>query len=92
VQHAFRVLKPEGYFIDDEPYYEPVGDEIGVFEAAYRNRLPILRKGPTGCGKTRFMEHTAWRPKRPLITVSCHDELTSSDLVARFLVRGGETT
>ena len=86
-----RVLKPEEYFIDKEPYYEPVGEEINIFEAAYRNRLPVLLKGPTGCGKTRFMEHMAWRLKRPLITVSCHDDLTSSDLVGRFLVSGGET-
>jgi nitric oxide reductase NorQ protein len=86
-----QVLKPEEYFITEEPYYEPVGDEIAVFEAAYRNQLPVLLKGPTGCGKTRFMEHMAWRLKRPLITVSCHDDLTASDLVGRFLVTGGET-
>ncbi len=86
-----KALKPEEYFIEDEPYYEPVGDEIEVFEAAYRNGLPVLLKGPTGCGKTRFMEHMAWRLKRPLITVSCHDDLTASDLVGRYLVTGGET-
>ena len=86
-----QVLKPEEYYITEEPYYEPVGDEIAVFEAAYRNQLPVLLKGPTGCGKTRFMEHMAWRLKRPLITVSCHDDLTASDLVGRFLVTGGET-
>lgn len=86
-----RVLKAEEYLIKDEPYYEPVGKEIEVFEAAYRNRLPILLKGPTGCGKTRFMEHMAWRLKRPLITVSCHDDLTASDLVGRYLITGGET-
>jgi nitric oxide reductase NorQ protein len=86
-----RTLKPEAYYIEEEPYYEPVGDEIEVFEAAYRNQLPVLLKGPTGCGKTRFMEHMAWRLKRPLITVSCHDDLTASDLVGRFLVKGGET-
>ena len=91
MQHSAKAIKPEEHFIDREPYYEPVGDEIGVFEAAYRNRLPVLLKGPTGCGKTRFMEHMAWRLKRPLITVSCHDDLTSSDLVGRFLVKGGET-
>lgn len=91
LQHEFRVLKPEEYFIADEPYYEPVGDEIQVFESAYEQGLPVLLKGPTGCGKTRFMEHMAWRLKRPLITVSCHDDLTSSDLVGRFLIRGGET-
>ena len=86
-----QALKPEEYFIEDEPYYESVGDEVAVFEAAYRNQLPVLLKGPTGCGKTRFMEYMAWRLKRPLITVSCHDDLTASDLVGRFLVSGGET-
>ena len=55
------------------------------------NKLPVLLKGPTGCGKTRFMEYMAWRLKRPLITVSCHDDLTASDLVGRFLIKGGET-
>ncbi len=87
-----RALRPEENFIEVEPYYEPVGEEIPVFEAAYHNQLPVLLKGPTGCGKTRFMEHMAWRLKRPLITVSCHDDLTASDLVGRFLVAGGETT
>jgi nitric oxide reductase NorQ protein len=86
-----HTLAPEEHFIRDEPYYEPVGQEIEIFEAAYRNKLPVLLKGPTGCGKTRFMEYMAWRLKRPLITVSCHDDLTASDLVGRFLVKGGET-
>jgi nitric oxide reductase NorQ protein len=86
-----RALKPEEYIIEQEPYYEPVGNEIELFEAAYHNQIPILLKGPTGCGKTRFMEHMAWRLKRPLITVSCHDDLTASDLVGRYLVQGGET-
>lgn len=86
-----RMLKTEEYLVEKEPYYEPVGNEVAIFEAAYRNRLPILLKGPTGCGKTRFMEHMAWRLKRPLVTVSCHDDLTASDLVGRYLVKGGET-
>ncbi len=86
-----RALKAEEYFIESEPYYEPVGDEITIFDAAYRQKLPVLLKGPTGCGKTRFMEYMAWRLKRPLITVSCHDDLTASDLVGRFLIKGGET-
>jgi len=86
-----RVLKAEEYLIKDEPYYEPVGSEIKLFEAAYKNQLPVLLKGPTGCGKTRFMEHMAWRLKRPLITVSCHDDLTASDLVGRYLITAGET-
>jgi nitric oxide reductase NorQ protein len=79
------------FFVRDEPYYLPAGDEVGLFEAAYRNRIPVLLKGPTGCGKTRFMLHMAWRLRRPLITVSCHDDLTAADLVGRFLVKGGET-
>jgi len=86
-----RAIKTEEYAILDEPYYQPIGDEIAVFEAAWRNQLPILLKGPTGCGKTRFMEYMSWSLKRPMITVSCHDDLTASDLVGRYLVRGGET-
>jgi nitric oxide reductase NorQ protein len=86
-----RAFKAEERLIEKEPYYEPVGDELAVFEAAYRNQLPVLLKGPTGCGKTRFMEHMAWRLQRPLITVSCHDDLAAADLVGRFLVMNGET-
>ncbi|GMQ91499.1 MAG: CbbQ/NirQ/NorQ/GpvN family protein [Gammaproteobacteria bacterium] len=87
-----RALKTEEYFIETEPYYESVGDEITIFEAAYKQKLPVLLKGPTGCGKTRFMEYMAWRLKKSIITVSCHDDLTASDLVGRFLIKGGETT
>ncbi|MBE9516354.1 MAG: CbbQ/NirQ/NorQ/GpvN family protein [Proteobacteria bacterium] len=86
-----RTLKTEEYFIETEPYYEPVGDEVEIFEAAYRQGLPVLLKGPTGCGKTRFIEHMAWKLKKPLITVSCHDDLTASDLVGRYLIKAGET-
>jgi len=86
-----QVFRPEEYYIQEEPYYQPLGDEIGIFEAAYQNCFPVLLKGPTGCGKTRFMEYLAWRLGRPLITVSCHDDLTAADLVGRFLVKGGET-
>src|SRR3990167_8554228 len=89
--HA-RVLKPESHLIKKEPYYEPAGGGIALFEAAYASQIPVLLKGPTGCGKTRFMEYMAWRLQRPLITVSCHDDLTASDLVGRYLVKGGETT
>jgi nitric oxide reductase NorQ protein len=83
-------LAPEEHFIQKEPYYESVGNEIAIFEAAYKHKLPVLLKGPTGCGKTRFMEYMAWRLKRPMITVSCHDDLTASDLVGRYLVKGGD--
>ena len=86
-----KIRKSEEYFIVDEPYYQAVDDEIEVFEAAYKQSLPVLLKGPTGCGKTRFMEYMAWKLNRPLITVSCHDDLTASDLVGRFLISGGET-
>lgn len=86
-----RALKAEEFLVTTEPYYESQGDEVALFEAAYNNQIPILLKGPTGCGKTRFMEHMAWRLKRPLITVSCHDDLTASDLVGRYLITAGET-
>jgi nitric oxide reductase NorQ protein len=86
-----RTFDPAHHLIEKEPYYVAVGEEIQLFEAAYRQQIPVLLKGPTGCGKTRFMEHMAWRLKRPLITVSCHDDLTASDLVGRYLVKGGET-
>ncbi len=78
--------------LTDEPYYEPIADEIAVFAAsAYRNQLPVLLKGPTGCDKTRFIEYMAWYLKRPMVTVACHDDLTASDLVGRYLIKGGET-
>src|ERR1700741_3630082 len=77
--------------IDTRPYYVPVSDEERVFKAAYRQGLSILLKGPTGCGKTRFVEAMAHDLDRPLITVACHDDLTTADLVGRFLLRRGET-
>lgn len=86
-----RIEESDRLLIADEPYYETQRDEIVLFESAYHNQIPILLKGPTGCGKTRFMEHMAWRLKRPLITVSCHDDLTASDLVGRYLITAGET-
>jgi nitric oxide reductase NorQ protein len=75
----------------EEPFYLPVGREIAVFEACHARRLPVMLKGPTGCGKTRFIEHMAWRLGRPLVTVACHEDLAASDLVGRYLVRGAET-
>ena len=75
----------------DVPYYQPVGDECVLFEHAWRNQLPLLIKGPTGCGKTRFVAHMAAKLNRALTTVSCHDDLTASDLTGRWLLRGGET-
>ncbi|HEY0875953.1 MAG TPA: CbbQ/NirQ/NorQ/GpvN family protein, partial [Vicinamibacterales bacterium] len=71
--------------------YLPTGDEIDVFETSHRRRLPVMLKGPTGCGKTRFVEHMAWRLGRPIVTVACHDDLSASDLTGRYLIRGNET-
>ncbi|MDG1109031.1 MAG: AAA family ATPase [Burkholderiaceae bacterium] len=73
------------YLIGSEPYYQAVGDECLLFEAAYLQRLPVLLKGPTGCGKTRFVEFMAWRLNRPLVTVACHDDTSASDLTGRWL-------
>ncbi|MDQ9171230.1 CbbQ/NirQ/NorQ/GpvN family protein [Oxalobacteraceae bacterium R-40] len=73
--------------LEAEPYYLPVGGEVEIFEQCHARKLAVMLKGPTGCGKTRFVEHMAWRLKRPLITISCHDDLTASDLVGRFLIR-----
>ncbi len=74
------------YLIDQEPYYQPQGDEIPLYEAAYEERLPVMVKGPTGCGKSRFIEHMAWKLGRPLITVACNEDMTASDLVGRYLL------
>src|SRR5580765_5064225 len=81
----------EEYRIVDEPYYLPVDHEIDLFEAAHAARLPVILKGPTGCGKTRFVEYMAYKLSRPLITVACHEDLSSTDLVGRFLLEGEET-
>jgi nitric oxide reductase NorQ protein len=77
--------------VTDQPLYLPQGNECNVLRSAYRRQLPLLIKGPTGCGKTRFVRHMAMELGRPLYTVSCHDELSSADLVGRFLIRGEET-
>ncbi len=99
----------EEYIIEKEPFYLPIGDEVDLFEAAYAQKIPVLLKGPTGCGKTRFIEHMSWRLSQPstvakgrphaaarsggipLITIACHEDLTASDLVGRYLLEG-ETT
>ncbi len=84
-------LAVEKYKVKAEPFYLPVGQEVELFEAAFAAKLPALLKGPTGCGKTRFVEYMAWRLGRPLITVACHEDLSSTDLVGRFLLEGEET-
>ncbi len=78
-------------YLDKEPYYLPVRDEVAIFRTAHEAELAVMLKGPTGCGKTRFVEHMAWQLGRPLVTVACHDDLSASDLTGRFLVKGGET-
>lgn len=75
----------------DAPFYAPQRDEVALFEHAFRNRLPVLIKGPTGCGKTRLVQHMAARLKRPLYTVACHDDLSAADLVGRHLIGDGST-
>lgn len=84
-------LAVEKYKIENEPYYLPINQEVELFEAAYNAKLPAMLKGPTGCGKTRFVEYMAYRLNRPLITVACHEDLSSTDLVGRFLLEGEET-
>lgn len=79
-------MQLDAYRIADEPYYRPVGNEVALFTAAHTLRLPVMLKGPTGCGKTRFVEHMAWRLRQPLMTVSCHEDMTASDLVGRYLL------
>lgn len=88
-----------GYDLSVEPFYRPLADEIEVFHAAYDQRLPVLLKGPTGCGKTRFVEYMAHKiyglagdgPSQPLQTVACHEDLSATDLVGRFLLKADET-
>ena len=77
--------------LEHEPYYLPLADEVEIFRAAYAARLPVLLKGPTGCGKTRFVAHMAARLGRPLYTVACHDDLSAADLIGRYLLKGGDT-
>lgn len=112
IEETFRQYAIEEYTVDQEPYYVPVKDEIELFEAAFSQKIPVLLKGPTGCGKTRFIEYMAFklgRPLtvikdaekaapatanghgRPLVTVACHEDLTASDLVGRYLLEGDST-
>jgi nitric oxide reductase NorQ protein len=74
------------YRIPEEPYYRAVGDETELYEAAYAVRMPVMLKGPTGCGKSRFVEYMAWKLERPLITVACNEDMSASDLVGRYLL------
>ena len=76
----------EQYQVEKEPYYKPVDNEVEHYQAAYARRMPMMLKGPTGCGKSRFVEYMAWQLERPLITVACNEDMTASDLVGRFLL------
>ncbi|MEX2245267.1 MAG: CbbQ/NirQ/NorQ/GpvN family protein [Dehalococcoidia bacterium] len=113
---GYREYAIEEYHPHVEPYYVPTGDEVELFEASFASKIPVLLKGPTGCGKTRFVEYMAWKLGRPLtivrdakrsgsrgrddsdgtqalplVTVACHEDLTASDLVGRYLLEGGST-
>ncbi|MBL0124541.1 MAG: CbbQ/NirQ/NorQ/GpvN family protein [Betaproteobacteria bacterium] len=81
----------EQYLVQAAPFYQPQGDEVVLYEAAYAARLPVMLKGPTGCGKSRFVEYMAWKLGRPLITVACNEDMTASDLVGRYLLDAGGT-
>ncbi len=77
--------------VTEEPFYLATGDEVRLFTAAWQSKLPVMLKGPTGCGKTRFVQHMAWQLKRPLITVACHEDLFASDLLGRYLLQHDQT-
>lgn len=79
-------MDPQQYIIKQQPYYEAVADEVELYTAAYNARMPMMLKGPTGCGKSRFVEYMAYTLGRPLITVACNEDMTASDLVGRFLL------
>ncbi len=79
------------YRIAHEPYYQPLSNEVALYEAAYKARLPVMVKGPTGCGKSRFIEYLAWKLGKPLITVACNEDMTASDLVGRYLLEAHGT-
>ena len=109
ISNKYDQKKIEEYYVTDEPFYVPLGDEVEVFEAAYKQRVPVLLKGPTGTGKTRFVEYMAWRLSKnpltnsnrakkkeqrqnvPLVTVACHEDLTASDLIGRYLLDANGT-
>ena len=107
-QSLYKSFIIEEYQLDEEPYYVPIGDEVELFEAAYKQKLPLIFKGPTGCGKTRFVEYMSYKlgaeltkvmkndaddsaVNLPLVTIACHEDLTGSDLVGRYLLEGDQT-
>jgi len=90
VASGTKSYENDDFAIKDEPFYLAQGKEIDLFEAAYINKLPVMLKGPTGSGKTRLIEHMAWKLRRPLYTVACHDDLSANDLTGRYIIRGDE--
>ncbi len=107
-QSLYKSFIIEEYQLEEEPYYVPINDEVELFEAAYKSRLPLIFKGPTGCGKTRFVEYMSYKLgleltkvtkddsdnsaiNLPLVTIACHEDLTGSDLVGRYLLEGDQT-
>lgn len=84
-------INKDQYTVRKQPFYQPQGNEVALYEAAYRSRLPVMVKGPTGCGKSRFIEYMAWTLGKPLITVACNEDMTASDLVGRYLLEAGGT-
>ena len=99
-QTEYQSIEVQEFRLTEEPFYLPVEDEVELFETAYEQQIPVLLKGPTGCGKTRFVEYMSWRLHQhlgdetqgvPLITVACHEDLSASDLVGRYLLEGDDT-
>ena len=91
MEETFFILIGPIVKIEEEPFYLPTGKEVEVFEQAYNNRLPLLLKGPTGTGKSRFVQFMSYRVGKPLITVACHEETSATDLIGRFIIKGAET-
>src|SRR5215208_5713318 len=91
MKQSARELDIQSLRVDREPFYAEVHGEVGLFTIAANSKMPVMLKGPTGTGKTRFVQHMAYRLGRPLITVACHEDLTASDLVGRYLLKGQET-
>ncbi len=79
------------YRVSEEPFYQAQANEVALFDAAYKARLPVMVKGPTGCGKSRFIEYMAWKLDKPLITVACNEDMTASDLLGRYLLEANGT-
>ena len=85
-----RLYEDGSFELKEEPFYLSQGNEVALFEAAYMNKLPVMLKGPTGSGKTRLVEHMAWKLGRSLYTVACHDDLSGNDLTGRYIIKGDD--